>query len=145
MTEGIEPVTMLAAQIVQLIDHEPKYGRVDRIRRDTGHPRKIILAAIRRAVLDGVLCSADRGDTWQLTNLGRELLHPATEPLQEDTRIEPYLDEDFEDDGSLLSCTHCSGEGTCDAGNDPEGNCPELDHPCHACNGSGDRRDQTVF
>lgn len=52
-------------------------------------------------------------------------------------------DEDPEGEG--WPCTHCSGEGVCDAGSDPLGDCPEDPHRCHACGGSGNRRDQTVF
>lgn len=44
-----------------------------------------------------------------------------------------------------LACTWCGGEGICDDGADPLGNCPDEPHRCHACNGSGDRSKQTVF
>lgn len=56
-----------------------------------------------------------------------------------------YAEDDFDDEGFVLACTHCNGEGTCDANSDPLGDCGELDHPCHACGGSGDRRNQRVF
>lgn len=49
------------------------------------------------------------------------------------------------DYGYELECTHCGGEGTCDDGADPLNTCPEHVHRCHACNGSGDRKDQVVF
>lgn len=44
-----------------------------------------------------------------------------------------------------LECTHCGGDGSCEDGADPLGNCPDESHSCHACNGSGKRRDQTIF
>jgi len=50
-------------------------------------------------------------------------------------------DEDFDD----LECTHCGGEGLCWDGADPLGDCPDELHPCHACGGSGNRGDQTIF
>lgn len=46
---------------------------------------------------------------------------------------------------SERDCTHCSGEGICMDGSDPLGNCPDEPHRCHACGGSGDRKDQTIF
>ena len=53
-------------------------------------------------------------------------------------------DQEFESDDDL-ACTHCGGEGLCWDGSDPLGNCPDVAHRCHACNGSGKRRDQTLF
>lgn len=53
-------------------------------------------------------------------------------------------EEDFELDDEF-DCTHCGGEGTCDDGSDPLGDCDDLPHPCHACGGSGRRSDQVVF
>lgn len=50
-----------------------------------------------------------------------------------------------EAEGEELACTHCSGEGTCTGGADPLGNCPDDAHRCHACGGSGNRRDQRIF
>lgn len=50
--------------------------------------------------------------------------------------------EDFMDD---LDCTHCGGEGDCDANANPLWDCDDQFHPCHACGGSGKRRDQTIF
>lgn len=47
--------------------------------------------------------------------------------------------------GQEWDCTHCGGEGLCWDGSDPLGNCPDEPHRCHACGGSGNRRDQTVF
>lgn len=70
---------------------------------------------------------------------GDELLCPTSASNR------PYADVDFDDEGFVLACTHCGGEGTCDANSDPLGNCGEDDHPCHACCGSGDRRDQRIF
>lgn len=55
--------------------------------------------------------------------------------------FDPYVD-DF---GDELDCTHCGGEGACDDGSDPLVTCPEEIHCCHACNGSGLRRDQTIW
>lgn len=54
---------------------------------------------------------------------------------------DPYTD-DF---GHELECTHCGGEGTCDANANPLWDCDDNPHPCHACSGSGSRRDQRVF
>jgi hypothetical protein len=51
--------------------------------------------------------------------------------------------DDYDDDD--LECTHCGGDGLCWDGADPLGNCPDDAHRCHACNGSGKRRDQTLF
>ena len=50
--------------------------------------------------------------------------------------------ESFDDEAG---CTHCGGDGFCDDGSDPLGNCPDTLHRCHACNGSGDREDQVIF
>lgn len=49
------------------------------------------------------------------------------------------------DDDHDLECTHCGGEGLCWDGSDPLGNCADDPHRCHACTGSGKRKDQTVF
>lgn len=43
------------------------------------------------------------------------------------------------------ACTHCGGEGQCCDGADPLGDCPDDYHPCHACRGSGARKDQVVY
>ena len=43
------------------------------------------------------------------------------------------------------ACTHCNGEGLCWDGSDPLGDCPDDPHACHACYGSGRRRDQWLF
>lgn len=53
-----------------------------------------------------------------------------------------YYVDDF---GNELECTHCGGEGTCDANANPLWDCDDELHPCHACRGSGNRRDQTIF
>jgi hypothetical protein len=42
-------------------------------------------------------------------------------------------------------CTHCGGEGVCEDGADPLVTCPCEPHNCHACGGSGLRRDQRIF
>jgi hypothetical protein len=52
---------------------------------------------------------------------------------------------DFYDNGEELECTHCGGEGLCWDGSDPLGNCPDDPHRCHACHGSGKRKDQVIF
>jgi DnaJ-class molecular chaperone len=44
-----------------------------------------------------------------------------------------------------LPCTHCNGEGLCWDGADPLLTCPDEPHPCHACHGSGARKDQVIF
>jgi hypothetical protein len=49
-------------------------------------------------------------------------------------------DEDFD-----WQCTHCGGDGTCEDGADPLDRCPDEPHPCHACRGSGNRKDQWLF
>lgn len=43
------------------------------------------------------------------------------------------------------ACTHCGGDGVCDDGADPLGNCPDDAHRCHACAGTGDRAMQRIF
>ena len=53
-----------------------------------------------------------------------------------------HCDVDFMDD---LECTHCGGDGICDDGADPLWSCPPEAHLCHACNGTGKRRDQVIF
>jgi hypothetical protein len=50
-------------------------------------------------------------------------------------------DEDFDD----WDCTHCGGDGTCDANANPLWDCDEQPHTCHACRGTGRRRDQVIF
>lgn len=54
---------------------------------------------------------------------------------------DPYVD-DF---GYELECTHCGGAGLCEANSDPMWDCDDRPHPCHACDGSGLRRDQVIF
>lgn len=54
--------------------------------------------------------------------------------------------ECYDDDpegGDDFACTFCGGEGTCEAGCDP-GWYDDI-HACHACNGTGRRRDQVIF
>lgn len=48
-------------------------------------------------------------------------------------------------DDDFLECTHCGGEGLCWDGSDPLGNCPDEPHRCHACGGSGRRKDQVIW
>ena len=62
-------------------------------------------------------------------------------PEEDDHGREMQRDEAYDE----LECTHCGGEGTCEDGSDPLGNCPDESHRCHACGGSGRRRDQTIF
>ena len=50
---------------------------------------------------------------------------------------------EYEDADDDLPCTHCNGEGDCDCGMDPLWY-DEI-HRCHACNGTGKRRDQVIF
>jgi hypothetical protein len=58
----------------------------------------------------------------------------------------PTLDQiEYGEDIDLLDCTYCSGEGTCWDGDDLLGSCPDEPHRCHACGGSGKRRDQVIF
>ena len=45
--------------------------------------------------------------------------------------------------GDGLPCTHCDGEGLCWDGCDPLWY--DAIHKCHACHGSGRRRDQVLF
>ena len=58
---------------------------------------------------------------------------------------EDLAEEGLDDyyDGWELECTHCGGEGTCDDGCDPLWY--DDVHKCHACNGSGRRRDQRIW
>lgn len=53
--------------------------------------------------------------------------------------------DDFEAWEAGRNCTHCGGSGTCDDGSDPLGDCPDELHSCHACRGSGLRKDQCIF
>lgn len=57
-----------------------------------------------------------------------------------ETDFDPYVD-DF---GHELECTVCCGAGDCDANADPLWDCDDNLHPCHACGGSGKRRDRIV-
>lgn len=58
----------------------------------------------------------------------------------------PTLDQiEYGEDIDILECGHCCGEGVCWDGADPLGNCPDEPHRCHACGGSGNRRDQVIF
>lgn len=58
-----------------------------------------------------------------------------------ETTFDPYVD-DF---GHELECTICNGDGTCDDNADPLWDCDEIPHPCHACDGTGNRRDQRYW
>jgi hypothetical protein len=70
---------------------------------------------------------------------------PASAELVQDAATGEWFDPYRDDFGNELDCTHCGGEGTCDDNADPLGDCDDNPHPCHACNGSGLRRDQTIF
>ena len=48
---------------------------------------------------------------------------------------------EYEDDDA--ECTHCNGEGLCWNGCDPLWY--DDVHACHACHGTGNRRDQVIF
>lgn len=65
------------------------------------------------------------------------------------TNVETAPGEDFDlytdEFGNDLECTICGGEGTCDANADPLWDCDDSIHDCHACRGSGMRRDQSYF
>jgi hypothetical protein len=63
--------------------------------------------------------------------------------LFEPSAMDAEYDDDYGSDD--LECTHCGGEGLCWDGSDPLGNCPDDPHRCHACGGSGNRKDQTIF
>jgi DnaJ-class molecular chaperone len=54
----------------------------------------------------------------------------------------PAEDEDW---GEEWACTHCGGSGECDANANPLWDCDDQPHPCHACYGSGRRKDQWLF
>ena len=62
-----------------------------------------------------------------------------------DVFVRPYVEDDYDDEGFVLSCTHCNGEGTCDDNANPLWDCDDNLHGCHACGGTGERRDQRVF
>jgi len=57
--------------------------------------------------------------------------------------LDPYEEDEMWE--CEWECTYCGGEGTCEEGSDPLLTCPDDPHPCHACGGSGDRKDQTIF
>lgn len=59
---------------------------------------------------------------------------------QNDTPAVDGYDEDPE-----WACTHCGGSGDCYDGSDPLGDCGDEIHACHACYGTGKRKDQWVF
>jgi DnaJ-class molecular chaperone len=65
-----------------------------------------------------------------------------TERNPDGTQEDDLYVDDF---GYELECTHCGGEGTCDDGADPLLTCPETLHNCHACGGTGKRRDQRIW
>lgn len=58
---------------------------------------------------------------------------------------DPDSDDPTYDEPDDPGCTHCGGEGLCWDGADPLDDCPDEPHPCHACRGSGRRKDQWLF
>jgi len=58
-----------------------------------------------------------------------------------------YADENCvcDDPDMDLECTWCGGDGLCDDNSDPLWDCDDNPHACHACGGSGRRKDQRVF
>jgi DnaJ-class molecular chaperone len=52
-----------------------------------------------------------------------------------------------EDGNDMLDCTHCNGDGMVfgDELNDPMWYLPDEMYSCKACNGTGERRHQTIF
>jgi DnaJ-class molecular chaperone len=73
---------------------------------------------------------------------GRDTERAETVNARDDEREDVVFVEDF---GDQDDCTHCNGEGTCDDNADPLWDCDDNPHPCHACGGSGRRRDQRIF
>lgn len=59
---------------------------------------------------------------------------------QQAADYELYDDEDF---GDEYACTHCGGEGEIE-NDDPLWYVGDF-IPCHACGGTGNRRDQRIF
>lgn len=55
-----------------------------------------------------------------------------------DCNCDDYEYDDFD-------CTICGGDGTCMDNSDPLWDCDELPHACHACRGTGRRKDQRYF
>ncbi len=70
---------------------------------------------------------------------------PGEGSLPPEIHVRPYTEDDFDYEGVVLRCTHCAGEGDCDANLNPLWDCDDNPHPCHACGGSGERRDQRIF
>jgi len=69
--------------------------------------------------------------------------------IAETSFVPPYQADDFDDEGFVLSCTWCGGEGEFFGnelpGYDPGWHDPERVYDCPACGGSGERRDQRLF
>ena len=70
---------------------------------------------------------------------------PDRDPRVQDPATGEWFNPYTDDFGNELDCTHCCGEGTCDDNTDPLWDCDDNLHPCHACGGSGLRRDQRIF
>ena len=85
--------------------------------------------------LDGL--DADEGGRWHTRRALERIAGEFGISLES-----PPGEEMTEDDPG---CTHCNGEGLCWDGSDPLGNCPDGPHRCHACGGSGARKDQTIW
>lgn len=80
----------------------------------------------------------------------RETLYPSADQSRpahfvQDPKTGEWFDPYTDDFGNELDCTHCGGDGECDANANPLWDCDDNPHPCHACGGSGSRRDQRIF
>lgn len=69
--------------------------------------------------------------------------------MAENTRVGPDLlevpleEDDYDDE---WACTWCGGDGYTDDLNPLEDNCDEHGYgPCPCCNGTGERKHQTIF
>lgn len=103
--------------------------------------------AIENAVLRGLrkanmnrLKERGSGETAAPADAAHGLMQP-TPAIATDSPHDPYED-DF---GNEFECTHCNGDGDCDANANPLWDCDDDLHQCHACGGSGLRKDQRVF
>jgi hypothetical protein len=111
--------------------------------------RESLRAALRRLVAWGLAAAGSRAGVT-LTSAPESSRSRPGWPLGQapaDAEREPdlILDSFVDDFGYELECTHCGGEGTCDANENPLWDCDVNLHPCHSCGGSGKRRDQRVF
>jgi hypothetical protein len=85
----------------------------------------------------------EHGDGWKKRpddpTVAQLLVKATTAELE--ARVYAFCDED----GYELPCTHCNGDGECDANANPLWDCDDSPHDCHACGGTGNRRDQRIF